>query len=92
MKNNEALNRMIGKTVSHINNYDDIGIVEIFFNDESCIHIAGNGNANTNSEPELRIMIVEPREPKVTEINTQKDTYEPVDYAHNQPDLGKMEK
>ena len=65
---NEALMRQVGKTITHINNYDDIGVFEIWLSDESCFHIAGNGNANSNGEPELNITIVEPQEPKITEI------------------------
>ncbi|OCH60896.1 hypothetical protein A6D98_09865 [Aliivibrio fischeri] len=59
MKNNESLNGMIGKTVTRINNYDDIGTVEIFFNDQSSIHISANGNANFHGKP-MTIMVIEP--------------------------------
>lgn len=68
MKDNEAISRQIGKKITHINYFDDIGIVEVFLSDESCIHISGNGNAVNNGEPELNIMIVEPQQPKFTTI------------------------
>lgn len=68
MSINEVLLRQAGKTITHINNYNDIGVFEIWLSDESCIHIAGNGSANSNGEPEVSIAIVEPQEPKITEI------------------------
>ena len=58
-KINEALQRQVGQTVTHINNYSDIGVIELWLNNETCIHIAGNGNADINGEPELSISVQE---------------------------------
>ena len=71
MSTNKALERRVGKTITNINNYDDIGVVEIWLSDESCIHITGNGGADSNGDPEINIMISEPQSPKVTMINNQ---------------------
>jgi hypothetical protein len=50
----KALNRQSGKTIKSIQHHEIIGIVEVNFDDGSCVHIQAVGKSEAN------VMIIEP--------------------------------